>query len=323
MDGHEDALYYAQAHGGPSAFDAGIAGSQLDGPGLRAGEVDAAFWAIFAPGEVEEAHDAAGTAREVDALLAGYRAWIDGSDAYRLLLGPADIDAAAEAAEAGGAAAPFGALLHLEGARGVAGLEHLRALHAGGLRSVGLTWNRANAYATGAFGDPATGLTPEGVALVRELNRLHMAIDGAHLNRQGLWDVLETSEAPILVTHTGCAALHADPRNIADDQMRAVAERGGVIGIFHVNIFLAAAGAEVTLDTVLAHFDHALEVVGPDHVALGTDYGGVSSGLPAGLGRVGDLPRLYEAFAARGYGPEAIAAIRGGNYRRVLRAILG
>ena len=158
----------------------GIAGSQLDGPGLRAAGVDAAFWAIFAPGEVTEAHDAAATAGEVDALLTDYRAWIDGSDGYRLLLGPADIDAAAEAVQAG-AGAPFGALLHLEGARGVAGLEHLRALHAGGLRSVGLTWNRANAYATGAFGDPATGLTLAGTELVRELNRLHMAIDGAHL----------------------------------------------------------------------------------------------------------------------------------------------
>lgn len=322
MDGHQDAIYYAAAHGGRTAFDAGWTGAQLDLPGLRAGQVDASFWAIFIPGEAGPAYDPDRCAAEVDEQLADYHAWIASNPAYRLLQAADDLDALAEAA-GGPGPAPFGVLLHCEGARGIAGLEHLARLQAGGLRSVGLTWNKANAYATGVHGDPATGLTPAGRELVRALNRLHMVIDGAHLNRQGLWDVLETSTAPVLVTHTACAALFPHPRNLQDDQIRAVAARGGTIGLFYANIFLAPAGTPVTLDTVLAHYDHLLEVAGPEHVALGSDFGGVSSGLPAGLQAPSDLPRLYAAFAERGYPAATLAALRGGNYRRVLRAILG
>jgi len=324
MDGHQDALYYATMHGGTARFDAGWAGAQLDLPGLRAGGVDAAFWAIFGAGEVRPAHDPAACAAEVDTLLADYRAWIDGNPAYRLIGDAADLAALADAAhETTAAPRPLGVLLHCEGARGIAGLEHLAALHARGLRSVGLTWNEANAYATGAHGDPATGLTPAGHDLVRTLNRLHMVVDAAHLNRQGLWDLLNVATAPVLVTHTGCAALHADPRNISDDQIRAIAAGGGLLGIFLVNSFLAPAGAPVTVATVLAHYDHLLDLVGPDHVALGTDYGGVSSGLPAGLATAADLPRLMAACAAHGYSAATIQALCGGNYRRVLATILG
>ncbi|HMA37241.1 MAG TPA: membrane dipeptidase [Chloroflexia bacterium] len=324
IDGHQDALFYAAANGGEAAFDAGSPSLQIDLPGLRAGGVDAAFWAIFGECEQADVHDPATAAGEVDRLLARYCAWIARNPAYRVLCDAGDLQAAADAARAaaGGPAAPFGVLLHCEGARGIAGLEHLRALQASGLRSVGLTWNKANAYATGAHGDPESGLTPAGQALVRELNRLHMVVDGAHLSRRGLWDVLEISTAPVVVTHTGCAALYPDPRNLADDQIRAVAASGGLIGVFLANMFLAPDGAPVTIDTLLAHYDHLLALVGPDHVALGTDYGGVGTGLPAGLARVGDLPRLYAAFAAHGYPPATITAIRGGNYLRVLRQIL-
>ncbi len=321
MDGHQDALYYASIYGGTQRFDSGWEGAQLDLPSLRAGGVTAAFWAIFGAGEVRPAHDPAACAAEVDTLLAGYHAWIDGNPDYRLIKDTADLEALA--AEPPAAGQPLGVLLHCEGARGIAGLDHLAVLHAAGLRSVGLTWNEANAYATGAHGNPATGLTPAGRDLVRTLNALHMAVDAAHLNRQGLWDLLDVATAPVLVTHTGCAALYAHPRNIADDQIQAVAATGGLIGIFMVNSFLAPAGVAVTLETVLAHYDHLLDLVGPNHLALGTDYGGVSSGLPAGLETARDLPRLVNAFAAHGYSDTTIAALCGGNYRRVLATILG
>jgi membrane dipeptidase len=323
MDGHQDALYYAGHNGGTARFDAGWAEAQLDLPSLRASRVAASFWAIFGEGEIRPEHDAPACVAETDRLMAGYRAWIESRPAeYQLLLTAADLDALAGAVEAG-ETAPFGVLLHCEGARGIGGPDHLAALHAQGLRSLGLTWNHANAYATGATGDPAVGLTPAGRDLVRTLNELHMAIDAAHLNRQGVWDLLETTTAPVLVTHTGCAALYDYPRNIADDQIKAVAAGGGVIGVFMANIFLAAAGTPVTLDTLLAHYDHLLDLVGPDHVALGTDFGGVSSGTPKGVEITRDLPRLLDAFAARGYPPETIRAICGGNYRRVLGQILG
>jgi membrane dipeptidase len=79
----------------------------------------------------------------------------------------------------------------------------------------------------------------------------------------------------------------------------------------------------VTIDTVVAHYDHLLELAGPEHVALGTDLGGISSGTPQGLAQIADLPALYAAFRARGYSDETIAAIRGGNYLRVVSEIIG
>ncbi|MGI8588384.1 MAG: dipeptidase [Chloroflexia bacterium] len=319
MDGHQDAIYYAAAHGGTAAFDAGWEGAQLDLPNLRAGEVDASFWAIFGVGEMLDEHEPAACADEVDELMARYLAWVGGNPEYRLILDASDLRSTAAA----GGEAAFGVLLHCEGARGIAGPEHLGALHEAGLRSLGLTWNRSNAYATGVFGDPGEALTPEGFALVRELNSLRMVIDGAHLNRRGLWNVLETSTSPVIVTHTACAALCPNPRNLEDDQIGAVAASGGLIGVFYANDFLAPHGTPVTLDTLVAHYDHLLEVAGPEHVALGTDYGGIGEGLPPGLEQVGNLPRLYTAIAERGYSAETIAALRGGNYLRVLGEILG
>jgi membrane dipeptidase len=324
MDGHQDAVYYARHLGGTERFDAGVAEAQLDLPGLRAGQVDASFWAIFGEGEVRPEHDLVACVAEVDDLLARYRAWLADHPAYTLMLNASDLATVASAATgAQTEPAPFGVLLHLEGARGLSGPVHLHELHAGGLRSLGLTWNHANDYATGAHGDPETPLTPAGRELIAELNRLRMVIDGAHLNRRGLWDVLELSSAPVLVTHTACAALNPNPRNLQDDQIKAIAASGGVIGVFYANMFLAPTGTPVTIDTVLAHYDHLLEVAGPEHVALGTDLGGISSGTPEGLAHIGDLPALYAAFRAHGYSDETIAAIRGGNYLRVVSEIIG
>src|SRR5690349_5360849 len=132
MDGHEDAIYYALAHGGSDQFDRGWAGAQLDLPGLRAGQVDAAFWAIFTSGEARADYEPGPCVAEVDAQLDGYRTWLAANAAYRSILSAADLQAvAADAARAGdGAPAPFGVLLHCEGARGIAGLDHLQALHA-------------------------------------------------------------------------------------------------------------------------------------------------------------------------------------------------
>jgi membrane dipeptidase len=323
LDGHEDAYLYAQMIGGPDAFDAGVPDAQLDLPGLRAAEVDAAFWAIFVEGEEAEIPDGPACADQVDEMLAGYRAWIDDSPHYHLVRRFADLEALAAADR--DAHTPLGVLLHCEGARGIAGPAHLYALHADGLRSVGLTWNGANRYATGAEGDPDRGLTAAGRELVRELNRLNMMIDASHLNARCFWDVLDLSTSPVVVTHAACAALYPHPRNLTDDQIRAVAAQGGLIGVFYANVYLAPEDSPADIGTVLAHYDHLLDIAGPDHVALGSDFGGLpddETEIPAGLEQVGYLPRLYAGLAALGCSPATLAAIRGGNYLRVLGEIL-
>jgi membrane dipeptidase len=322
MDGHIDALYYAQAHGGGDSFLSSDESAQAGLRGLRRGQIDAAFFAIFPQAEIPVEHDPAAAAIEVDALMAGYSAWVAAGDPMRAIRSAADLEQIAGAGENRDPAPPFGVLIHCEGARGIRDLAHLHQLHVQGLRSVGLTWNHGNAYAWGAEEDPDAGLTGAGRELVRALDALHMVIDAAHLNRQGFTDLLALAQGPVVVTHTACAALFPHPRCVTDDQIRAIAERDGLLGVFYANKFLAPAGARVTIDTVLDHYEHLIEVAGVAHVALGTDFGGIDSGLPEHLTRAADLPNLFAGFAARGYSAADIAAIRGGNYRRVLGQIL-
>ncbi len=320
IDGHIDAIYYALAHGGADAFFTADATAQAGLVGLRQGGVDAAFFAIFGHGEMPEAHDPAACASEVDALMAHYAAWVAAGAPLRAIRSAADLDAlAAQTPDI----RPFGVIIHCEGTRGIRDLDHLHQLHGQGLRSVGLTWNYRNAYAAGALEDPNAGLSAAGHALVRKLEALHMVIDASHLNRQGFTDLMATAQGPVVVTHTACAALFPHPRCLTDDQIRAIAERDGVIGVFYANRFLAPAGTPVTIDTVIDHYDHLVDVAGIAHVALGTDFGGIDSGLPEQLTIPAELPNLYARLAERGYSVADIAALRGGNYRRVLTRILG
>ena len=250
--------------------------------------------------------------------MAGYARWVTPGTLLRAIHRATDMEALAAAQDE----RPFGIIIHCEGARGIRDLDHLHRLHAQGLRSVGLTWNHANAYAAGALEDPDRGLTPAGRDLVRELEALHMVIDAAHLNRQGFDDLLATAHGPIVVTHTACAALFPHPRCVTDDQIRAVAARDGLLGVFYANKFLAPEGTRVTIDTVIDHYDHLVEIAGIEHIALGTDFGGIDSGMPEHLTIPAELPNLFARMAERGYSAADIAALRGGNYLRVLRRIL-
>ena len=143
------------------------------------------------------------------------------------------------------------AVLHLEGAEPIGtALHELEVLHAAGLRSLGLVWSRRNAFATGVpFGFPGSpdqgpGLTDAGRALVRACGELGIVIDLSHLNERGFWEVADLSDAPLVASHSNAHVLCASPRNLTDDQLRAIGERGGLVGINFFPGFLRADGAE-------------------------------------------------------------------------------
>ena len=150
---------------------------------------------------------------------------------------------------------------------------------------------------------------------------LSILIDLSHASPRTLEDSLAQLSRPVTVTHTACAALCPHRRNLTDDQMRAVAATGGVIGITLCPAFLAPGGEGVTISTVVDHLQHALSVVGTEHVAIGTDFDGVTA-LPEGIRGVRDLPAVMAGLAARGVSAGAVAAVAGGNAWRVLRAAL-
>jgi membrane dipeptidase len=220
------------------------------------------------------------------------------------------------------------AVLHLEGAEPIGpALDELEVLHAAGMRSLGLVWSRPNAFATGVpFGfpgspDQGSGLTDAGRALVRACAELRIVIDLSHLNARGFWDVAELSDEPLVASHCGAHALCPSPRNLTDDQLRAIGASGGLVGInFHVG-FLRADGAEdpdTPLSTIARHAAHVADVAGVGAVALGSDFDGAT--MPAALGDVSGLPAVLDALAAVGFTSSEVEAIAWGNWRRVLGA---
>jgi membrane dipeptidase len=220
------------------------------------------------------------------------------------------------------------AVLHLEGAEPIGtGLDELDVLHAAGMRSLGLVWSRPNAFATGvpfAFPgspDQGPGLTDAGRALVRACAELRIVVDVSHLNARGFWDVAELSDAPLVASHCGAHALCESPRNLTDDQLRAIGERGGLVGInFHVG-FLRADGADdadTPVAAIAAHAAHVAEIAGVEAVGLGSDFDGAT--MPAEVGDVAGLPRVVEALRKAGFAESELELIAHANWRRVLAA---
>ena len=145
----------------------------------------------------------------------------------------------------------------------------LDALHGLGVRIVQPTYNLRNALGDGCMEPGNAGLSRAGFAAVERMNALGMLVDLSHCGQRTAQDALEHSRKPVAFTHTGCAALHEHPRNKSDAQLRALAERGGVAGIY-VMPYLRASG-QPSAEDVLNHLEHAIEVMGEDHVGIGTD----------------------------------------------------
>ena len=210
-----------------------------------------------------------------------------------------------------------------------------------GVRMIGLTWNRRNTFADGA-GEPG-GLSLLGRELVARFGEFGIVLDLAHASERTFWDALEYApDAHVLVSHACCRAVTDSPRNVSDEQLRALAEREGVLGVMALPSVVDPASP--TLERLVDHVDHVVGLVGIDHVALGGDFvrqlfaSGATrisarerSFAPPGvdLGRGMDelhgpaqYPALVETLRRRGYEDERLDAILRGNLLRVLRAAL-
>jgi membrane dipeptidase len=219
------------------------------------------------------------------------------------------------------------AVLHLEGAEPLAAdLSDLDAWHARGLRSLGLVWSRANAFAEGvpfrfpSTGDTGPGLTAAGRELVRACNGLGILVDLSHLNEAGFWDVARLSSAPLVATHSNAHSLCPSSRNLTDAQLDAIGASGGVVGVNFAVAFLREDGAQVAatpLEAIVRHVSYIADRIGIDHVAFGSDFDGAL--VPEALGGIAGLPRLVDALRAGGLDDEAVAKVTHRNWLRVLR----
>ena len=151
-------------------------------------------------------------------------------------------------------------------------LERIELFRNLGVRVMQLSYNRQSQFAAGVLEPDAGGLTSLGKDAVRKMNSLGVAVDLSHANAQTTADVIAVTSKPAIISHAGCAVIHSHPRNKEDGQLRALATKGGVLGIYDL-MYLTATPKQPTIDDYMAHIEHALKVAGEDHVGVGSDVG--------------------------------------------------
>jgi membrane dipeptidase len=211
-----------------------------------------------------------------------------------------------------------GALLGIEGAHGLEGqLERVDHFARRGVRYLGFLHFTANDAGFPAYGRgrrDEEGLTPFGRALVRRCEAASVLVDLAHMNRRGFLESCAMANGPVIVSHTGVAGAHPHWRNIDDDQLRAVAQTGGIVGIIFCPRYLGGDG----IDDVVRHIRQVIDVAGEDTPALGSDWDGMI--VPTrDLRDASRLPMLTDALLRAGMGDATVAKILRHNALRVLR----
>lgn len=201
-------------------------------------------------------------------------------------------------------------------------LEALRCLYELGVRAMTLTWSNRNDIADG-INEEATGsgLTLFGKQVVAEMNRLGMLVDVSHISTAGFWSVIETSTKPIIATHSNAKSLCSHPRNLNDEQIKALAQNGGLAGITFAGQFLEEDWRNACIESVYKHIDYMLNLIGnDDHIGFGSDFDGISH-PPYNIQGVQDYKQLIE-YLSKYYSDETINKITHQNVINLLQKVL-
>ncbi len=192
-----------------------------------------------------------------------------------------------------------------------------------GWRSLGISWNIANSLA-GGTNEPNIGLTQLGKKVIQWACRKGMLIDFAHMNRKTFWDVATIITQPIYISHGGVDALTPSLRNYTDKQLHAVAKSNGIIGLFFSRTFLQLQddNEDTKINSIIAHIDYIRQLIGIDHVALGSDLGGFLGPTIQGAGSVFEIENILETLRSRGYSIEDIEKICYKNAMRYLNCVM-
>ena len=277
----------------------------LDVPRARDGGIDALGCVMFAGFRFDEGHR---------------RFWRQLAEAQRLAAEhAADLRLARDAGEmrAAAAAGRIALFVGVEGSYAIdddveAGVQRLAAAR---VCFLGPLWQRdsraASSCRTRARLD--RGLSDVGRALVAACNRSGILLDVAHASRRAFWDMVEASATPVFASHSGAASVRPHPRNLDDDQIAAIARRGGVVGVIFASFHLG--GLFCTFDRLADHIEHVAKVGGEECVALGSDFDGLMP-LPRGMRDAADLPRLTEVLWRRGWREPALRKLLGENALR-------
>jgi membrane dipeptidase len=281
----------------------------VDIPRLRDGGVAGQFFSFWTTPYPQRGCTKSVT-RQLDALD---RAMEKNPEALRWTRTGVDVRAAK-------AAGQIAALGGIEGGQALEGdLDTIEAFSRRGVRYLGLmhfTATQIGSPAKGRGSDPNQGLTAFGRDAIRECERTGVIVDLAHINRRGFMDALDLATLPLMVSHTGVIGVHEHWRNIDDEQLRRVADNGGCVGIIFARKYLGSASIEAVVD----HLMHIIDVAGAEVPALGSDFDGFVV-PPEGLEDISTLPNLTVALSRRGVSTTVLEKILGGNVLRVLDAV--
>jgi membrane dipeptidase len=213
----------------------------------------------------------------------------------------------------------IGCILHLEGGDAIGeDPALLRILYQLGLRSMGLTWNNRNQLADGiGEGEKAGGLSKLGRKIVQVMDEMGILLDLSHIAEKGFFEALEYYTKPILVTHANARALCSHPRNLTDSQIKALAQNGGVIGVNQVSDFIKEG--KITIDDLLDHIMYIGDLIGIEHVALGSDFDGADDILLPGIEAYAGWE---EYLQGRGLNQKEIQMITRDNALRVISRVI-
>lgn len=344
FDGHNDVLLRLWSHSRDGAdpvaeFKDGTSAGHIDGPRAKAGGLAGGLCAIYIPSGDLVFAEPDRTGHYVTPLAAPLERWpsldianemaaialrLDRAGAWKLCRTTADIRRCMQEGV-------FAAVMHMEGCEAIAAdLSTLETFYGMGLRSVGPVWSRNNIFAHGVpfaypmSPDTGPGLTDAGFELVRECNRLGVAVDLAHITEKGFWDVAKTTDQPLVASHSNVHALTAVARNLTDKQLDAVRESRGIVGLNYATAMLRAdarSDARTPLETMVKHIDYLVARMGIDCVGLGSDFDGAT--IPEEIGDASGNHRLIEALRAAGYGAEDLAKLCRENWLRVLASAWG
>lgn len=340
FDGHNDAALRLLAG---EDLSRRLEGGHLDLPRMREAGFDGGIFALWSDPESE---------RPLEDALSGaarFGSFLRETPGMSLVLNAHDLAAAERAGD-------VAVVIGVEGAYGVESPDDVDRLYDAGVRCLTLTWMAHTSWADASGLEPRHGgLTREGRRILARIEKLGMIADISHAADTTARDVLEAAERPPIASHSGVRRIADHHRNLPDDLLELLARRDGVLGVVffsgyldtefwraagEVGARLDAEGTEtgsnprsalaravseevtpVPFECLLAHFSHAISIIGPEHVGLGSDFDGVIA-LPEGLADVTDLPKITAALAASGLSGEEVRAVLGGNLRRVIDSVL-
>jgi len=317
---------------------------------MKEGRVGAQWWSVYVSANLPEPEAVKQTMEQVEFV---HRMAQEYPDVFEIATTADDVERIFEEGK-------IASLMGMEGGHSINNsLGVLRMFHELGVRYMTLTHGRTLDWADAAGDDPKhDGLSEFGEEVVREMNRLGMAVDLSHVTPESMKDAIRVSEAPVMFSHSNARAINNHPRNVPDDVLQLLPEKDGIVMVTFVESFTSEElrqfyaersgyrekleslypgqpdiisekmdewsdeneAPKSTLEQVADHIDHIRDQIGVDHIGIGGDYDGITS-LPTGLDDVSTYPNLFAELLKRGYSEEDLRKIAGENMLRVLRGV--